>query len=1699
MDWNGDGLPDVFELQNGVARVWPNLGRNRFGYPRLVPDLPGPINLDEPGLAFVDMNGNGVVDLFKVAGPVSSYAPIAPGGGFGRPVYLQRCPSATLASKAARFVDLNGDGIPDLLDTSQAHFALYYRESDGWSETPQVIPASIAPPVSLTDERCRLADMNGDGVQDLVRVDGGGICYWPYLGYGLWGQEVYLRNPPVLPRDFDPLRLFVADVDGDGCADFVYVGAGQVTVWYNQAGCSLSDPLVYDFMPYVTPDQIRLCDFNGTGTTGVLFSGIPAGPVSRAYYYLDLSGGVKPYLLTTVDNGLGLTTAISYRSSTEYAVDAAAAGAPWTTFHPYPVQCVASISTSDAISGETGRVDYVYHECRYDPDLRTFLGFRVVETINAGDASIPAQRVLNTYHLGLDPANPDRPLVGDDVLLFGALRRRLLTTEIYGEDGGPDQSNPYRITNHTYGSTLVVGASGAKIAVGYETQTVDDDCQRTGAPVFTRTVDYLNYDQYGNITEQRQRSGRSGQATYDQDITTTITFAQNLPNYLVSMPARVTQRVTGGATISVKIITYDGPDNVGLPESQVETGFMTRVEVLALTDELVTSVYGANAPDYARLGYHRRAGEDGWWIYSVSYARKAGPPYTLEATNAKGVVSTLEYDPTRHYLVRLTDALNHVTTSVPDPRALTVGTLTDPNGATISEQFDALGRVVSKISDLDSAELPSVSYSYATAAVPISATARTRVNHGQARTLDQTTYYDGKGRPLCVVVPAGPLPGGDFIISGIRTFNARGQVAAQYGPFLSADDSYHAPPPGTSLSTSTYDGLGRTLQTIDASGSQTTYLYGPDRTTITRSRVGGALSRSMTQFHDSLGRVTVVQKPFQGRTVEASYEYDALNHLVAVHDAGSGESAFVFDLLGRMISQATPDTGKTLFVVDGNGNQLERIAASGARQQFTLDALDRVLTETSSQSASPLVTYTYLKPGDPLPADGLANRYGRVWKIDDQLGSLIHAYDALGHTIQTSRTVANLGRTFVTDFNLDAIGRQVSVLLPETAPGAGRRLVPYAYDDRGFPTASPGYVKSVVYDLNGRMTDWTLQSGVSTHVDFFTSTTRIQHVVITASDGATVLRDQTYTYDDADNILEIASPIAQEAGRFTYDDFDRLLTATYGNGDTFGYGYDDTGNITRIDGLGPCAVRAPGSSQVVTAGAGAYTYDADGRMKTAPYGALDFDPCNRLVGIQFTDGTQESYLYDHHGHRVYRKDAAGKETYVITPSLEIIDGTPLLWIAFGSRKLMSFLGSTVSCPHYDLFGSPTLFTDVTGNEMRRLAFGPYGTLRLDSAAPEPADGVRYAGVPLDEKSGLICMGVRYYDPRIGRFLSVDVVAATFALDGWNGYIYARCNPLRFVDPTGMSIWDVLAVIGIVVVVAALLVAAAFAGGAPLPFAFGVAVSVKGLLVTTAIGVAGGAVIGGIAAGQAHGSIAEGVLFGGFVGGVSAFVGGYLSSGILGLAGTGLTPAAAAGANALAGSIQGAIAGAGTGAAVGFAGGTGSTSQIFEHMAMGYSSGAVTGALLGVFFGGFTARGQLQLGSVEKEAKLMTWPTTFGDSVKNLDSFGSLMQDIINWTSKGTAALPNGITDFIYTDAEGPQTFGTIFAASNNSALLTIPMGWVPTVFHSLRKSMVALGDASVVPGPDGCTNPGSAIPVHHERHTARGNCRGLWCWRRDRL
>ena len=79
----------------------------------------------------------------------------------------------------------------------------------------------LFPNVNFSDPRVRWADISGDGLQDVVLIHNRTVEYWPSLGHGDWGACVRMEYAPRFPLSFDPRRLLVGDVDGDGLADLV--------------------------------------------------------------------------------------------------------------------------------------------------------------------------------------------------------------------------------------------------------------------------------------------------------------------------------------------------------------------------------------------------------------------------------------------------------------------------------------------------------------------------------------------------------------------------------------------------------------------------------------------------------------------------------------------------------------------------------------------------------------------------------------------------------------------------------------------------------------------------------------------------------------------------------------------------------------------------------------------------------------------------------------------------------------------------------------------------------------------------------------------------------------------------------------------------------------------------------------------------------------------------------------------------------------------------------------------------------------------------------------------------------------------------------------------------------------------------------------------------------------------------------------
>src|SRR5262249_8995074 len=162
-----------------------------------------------------------------------------------------------------------------------------------------------------------------------------------------------------------------------------------------------------------------------------------------------------------------------------------------------------------------------------------------------------------------------------------------------------------------YDVRLEAAANGRQVAVPFETRTFEEQLERRSQPFATREITYLEIDAFGNILRQRTRVQRAGVAEAGQDVATQVGLATNTETHVPWMPARVTEKDANGVVRSTAIPLYDGPPHAGLPEGEVTSGVVTRQESLAISDALAATVYGANQPDWAILGYHRLPGETG--------------------------------------------------------------------------------------------------------------------------------------------------------------------------------------------------------------------------------------------------------------------------------------------------------------------------------------------------------------------------------------------------------------------------------------------------------------------------------------------------------------------------------------------------------------------------------------------------------------------------------------------------------------------------------------------------------------------------------------------------------------------------------------------------------------------------------------------------------------------------------------------------------------------------------------------------------------------------------------------------------------------------------------------------------------------------------------------------------------------------------
>jgi len=406
-DLDGEGLQGILTEQGGSWFYKANLspgnvqGTNgdqatlpRFAPVEVVAKTPTGAELRESRQRLMDLSGDGQLDLVEFDRSLAGFFERSAEFDWDPFKAFQTLPNLDWDNPKLRFIDLTGDGLPDLLLTEDD--ALLWHESLGAQgfgderRMAQALDEEKGPKVLFADgtETVFLADMTGDGLTDIVRIRNGEVCYWPNLGYGRFGAKVVMDSSTRFdrPEVFDGRRIRLADIDGTGTADVIYFAAGHVDLYFNQSGNGFGARRSLQHFPVIESlSSANVLDLLGGGTACLVWSSPLPTNTRCCLRYIDLMGGQKPHLMVRVRNNMGAETVVQYAPSTKFYVADKLAGTPWVTRLPFPVHVVEQVQVYDYINRNLFITRYSYHHGFYDGVEREFRGFARVDELDTAE------------------------------------------------------------------------------------------------------------------------------------------------------------------------------------------------------------------------------------------------------------------------------------------------------------------------------------------------------------------------------------------------------------------------------------------------------------------------------------------------------------------------------------------------------------------------------------------------------------------------------------------------------------------------------------------------------------------------------------------------------------------------------------------------------------------------------------------------------------------------------------------------------------------------------------------------------------------------------------------------------------------------------------------------------------------------------------------------------------------------------------------------------------------------------------------------------------------------------------------------------------------------------------------------------------------------------------------------------------------
>jgi len=642
------------------------------------------------------------------------------------------------------------------------------------------------------------------------------------------------------------------------------------------------------------------------------------------------------------------------------------------------------------------------------------------------------------------------------------------------------------------------------------------------------------------------------------------------------------------------------------------------------------------------------------------------------------------------------------------------------------------------------------------------------VTRGNGRTV---TVFDGLFRP--VLVQSTDLTNGVSTYVNTR-YDALGQVI-----FTSQPSGISTQTKGLSAS---YDALGRVTNTAENvapfATTSTAYLSGH------RTRSTDASGAQSTSYVNGFGELIRIAQPLGTNTYlnrniwgqmtslrqvgaqngywmdqSNTYVYDARQRLCRHHTNEGGSSLYAYDAANQMTSYAKGQSaGSNCSAPSGN-----------SRVNLFYDTLGRTTATVFADPNTPNIARVYDANSNPT----IIARAGVNW---------FYFYNELN--LLTAEILQLDGRSFNAGYAYNTSAQMTGRSYPS---GLGMSIT---VDGLGRPTRLQSgasiYAQNISYHPSGAIAAMAYGNG---QVFSQTLTARLQPLRLRSVKGGTLALDLTYGYDPRGKVTSMTDAATTGNNRvYGYDALGRLTSANgpWGNGS---YVYDVLGNL-RVKTLGSRTItntynglnRVTQSADTLN-GTRSIGYDPRGNITSLGGQNFTYDSSDQPTSI--SGAASGNYLYDGNMKRV-RSIVNGKTIYnvydasgTLTHVDAVTDNKKTDYIS----KVARISNGVITYLHPDHLGSAVSGTTSTGAMAWTERYTPFGETMLSPTANDNLDG--YTSHIKDAATGLNYMQARYYDPALGRFLSIDPVGFSPDMPFMFGrYSYVGNDPVNMWDPFG---------------------------------------------------------------------------------------------------------------------------------------------------------------------------------------------------------------------------------------------------------------------------------------------------------------------------